>query len=88
MAAVFTINLALLERNHLVGGIAGQGSIQVREAANSYPFHRVEGPDFARLGATLALGITPTGFSFSQVSLQGAHIAHHQQDTLLLGHLG
>ena len=65
------LQIADSERDHVVGRIARQRSVEVWEAAHTHAFDRVLGLQFQ-----LALG---------QAALQRALVAEHQQDALLAG---
>lgn len=71
----------------MVGRVACQRRIQVGEAAYLHPFHTVHWLAYCRLAASLPRHrVASLGATLRQITLQCAHVAHHQQDVLLLCH--
>src|SRR5918993_4663900 len=75
-----------LQRDHLIWRISPERRIQIGEAPDLHPRHRVLHPALAWLRASAALAVAPARLTLRKPALERTHVADHEEHALLLRH--
>jgi len=75
------------QSDDVVRWVARKGTVEVGKAADLNAVDRPAHSTLTGLASPMAGRVAPTRLSFGEVSFERAHVAHHEQDSLIGSHL-